>query len=110
MVRAAEGESQERLLLSGLPLHIHVVEEVADALVCEYPSIELVDSGVDGGIATQSLVEAGSHVLDLLFWIRIAEQLLTDVQMLISICQDTSQSVEMLTPGTHLSKIAFRRL
>ena len=56
-VRATEDHGQECPLLGVLPLHVHIVEKVADPLVGQDPAVEDVDGRINGGRAAQFLVD-----------------------------------------------------
>src|SRR5262245_25199650 len=56
-VRSAQNHRQERPLLRGLLIHVHIVKESRDAIVGQHTAIEEIHGLIDGGGAAQLLVQ-----------------------------------------------------
>ena len=61
VVRTAGHHRQECLLLGGLARHINTLEETVDIGVGQYPAIENIDGGIDGGFATELFIDC-THI------------------------------------------------
>jgi hypothetical protein len=55
--RSTEYHREEGLLFGDLPIHVHIIEEVTDAIVGQNLAVEDIYCGVNGGLTAKLFVE-----------------------------------------------------